>query len=252
MSLSKNTIKLINSLRHKKFRQKYNIFVAEGSKIANEVLTSPNYTVSAIYTTETWLETNIHSLPNNVEVHKINSADMAKISSLTTPTEILMLLNIPNRQPEMSFTDGFHLYLDDVQDPGNVGTLIRSAEWFGCKSVIRSTGSADFYSAKVVQATMGTFTHIPLYTMTPQDLVELNVPIIATRLDGISLYKAQILDRGIITISNEGQGLSPFLDANASLHLHIPRAIGSKTESLNAGLAGGILFSHILGGKGLA
>lgn len=246
MSLSKNAIKLINSLTQKKYRQKYNIFAAEGSKLCAELLKSSRYRVNRIYCLSSWLESHQDSFPSSAEWIEISAKEMKKITTLKTIPEVILLVDIPIKNgEELNITNGVHMYLDDVQDPGNVGSLIRSAEWFGCRSVIRSLGSADFYNSKVIQATMGAFINIDLCSLSQEKLIHLQPSIIATDMAGKSIYSSSKIKDGVVVISNEGQGISAIIKENATEVVSIPPKNHSKSNSLNASVAGGIILSYL-------
>lgn len=172
---------------------------------------------------------------------------MKAISNLKTPSEILMLVNIPAESVKIStFSEGKHLFLDDVQDPGNVGTLIRSAAWFGCDSVIRTHGSADFYNSKVVQATMGAIAHIPLYSMEKSDISKIENHVCATDMEGTSFKNLETIENFVLVLSNEGKGISQEVKEKADKIITIPHYGNDQVESLNVAIAGSIILSKMI------
>jgi len=164
--ITNNQIKFVKSLHQRKFRQKYNNFIAEGDKIAQEILQNSIYNISNVFATQDWIDRNSTLVePCKHLVVETSNSEMSKISNFKTASPVLIVLEKKSEKVNYDiFNEGHAIYLDDVQDPGNLGTIIRIADWFGVKSIIRSKGCADYYNPKVIQSTMGSFINIGLYT----------------------------------------------------------------------------------------
>jgi len=247
MELTNQQIKIIKSLSQKKFRQKYQYFAAEGDKIVREALAS-SFTVVAIYALPAWIDQNLDKLrPFNGVLHSISTRQLQQISQLKTPNQALILLQIPKEEVKVSLiSSGFHFYLDRIQNPGNIGTIIRIADWFGFKSVIASPETVDFYNPKVIQATMASFLRVPLIRDL-NDILSKNshTPVYIADIDGTDINSMKFEEKGIIVIGNEGGGISKLFEKVRYHKITIPRAIGSEAESLNAAVSAGIIASRI-------
>jgi len=188
--LSKNQIKVIKSLKAKKFRQKYDLFVAEGEKILETIITSKKFEIDKVYLTpNAQIESN---LLKSIDPTYIDNKGMKSISFLSTPSTVFTLIKMPITQQASS---NKAIYLDAVQDPGNVGTIIRIADWYGIDTVIRSPDSADFYSPKVIQSTMGAFANVNLLEMTRNELIDQQENLIAADMEGTPLNDLQNSDQ---------------------------------------------------------
>lgn len=244
--LSKAQIKYIQSLQHKKYRQKFGQFVAEGDKIVQELLQATRY-VKAVYATREWLLDHrmLAEKATGVDVLEVAPVELKQLSSLSTPNQALALVQIP--APEAPVLDGaVSLALETIQDPGNLGTIIRIADWFGVRQIICSPDCADAYNAKTIQATMGSFMRVPVIVHTIPELLERNrhIPAYAATLHGDNIIKIKTIREGIILIGNESRGLSEEVLKLSSHHITIPR-IG-QAESLNAAIATGIICGRLL------
>ena len=248
MALSKNTIKFIKALRLKKFRQKYNKFIAEGEKIVGELLLQDDYAVQEVYALEEWIEKHTsrsHSFSGSV--HVVNEQDLKLISQFATPNKVVAVVEKPASQPQPDFGNDWSLYLDGLQDPGNVGTILRIADWFAITRVIAGPGTVDLYNAKVLQATMGAFLRVTwtemsldtLHTAYPQ------VPVWSAEMGGKDIFSLPIPAAGILIIGNEGQGISAEAQNLVNQQVAIAAPVGSGAESLNAAVAAGILCAAI-------
>ena len=241
--LSKNEIKDIQSLRHKKFREETKLFVAEGPKIAGELLTLFPQQFKKVYALKKWIEENDH-LANKVEHDIVSETELERMSQLQTPNEVIAVLhqfetNEPVAKNELV------LYLDAIQDPGNFGSIIRIADWFGIKHLICSEGCADLYNIKVVQASMASIAKVNVfYDVEFQWLKKQDVPKYAGTLDGESVYTTSKKENGILIIGNESKGIQHTIMAMVDQKITIPK-IG-EAESLNAAVATGIILSHLL------
>ncbi|WP_432222835.1 TrmH family RNA methyltransferase [Flavobacterium sp. TMP13] len=236
--VSKNQIKLISSLHQKKYRFANQLFFAEGVKVIQELLDS-DLELEHLFTTQNDFET--------VSLHKrseISESDLKKISALTTPNSCLAVFKIP---VEKSLTQsGLIVALDDVRDPGNLGTILRLCDWFGIEQLVCSVGTVDLYNPKVVQATMGSITRVNVvYTDLGKFISESNLPVYGTFMDGESIYNSKLPSEGIIVMGNEANGISGSIENKVSKRIAIPR-FGDiqKTESLNVATATAIILSE--------
>jgi RNA methyltransferase, TrmH family len=232
--LSKNKIKLINSLDKKKNRQEAGLFLIEGDKIIQEALTQHKFEIYEVFATD-------HFQMNDVIIQRVDAKDLKQASFLQHPQNALALVKIPVTTEQPS---GNMLILDDIQDPGNLGTMIRICDWFGIKNIVCSTNSVDVYNPKVVQASMGSIFRSNVFYKNLEDFLPLlNIPIIATVLGGENAYDLQWEKECAIVIGNEGNGISNSVLNLCSSKVTIPNLGGA--ESLNASTAAGILISEM-------
>lgn len=242
--LSKAQISLITSLQHKKFRKQQGLFLVEGIKSVQEFISS-DYLVHSIYATADALA-KMGNLPQTLKYQLVSDAEFSKITQLTSPQGVLALVHIPdNSQIDFHTIAKQHsLVLDDVQDPGNLGTIIRTAEWFGIQHIICSIGTVDAYNPKVVQATMGSLSRISIhYTDLVPFLQEANLPTYGALLDGQSIYTTDFQEAGLIIMGNEGNGIGPSLLPLIDQAVTIPRL--GTAESLNVAVATTIFCSEL-------
>lgn len=241
--LSKKEIKDIQSLSHKKFRASLNRFIAEGPKTVGELMTAVPHHIQNIYALSSWLETN-KGATREFHTTEISPPELEKISQLQTPNQVLAVLNhLPSSKPPSS---GFILYLDAIQDPGNFGTIIRIADWFGISNIVCSSGCADLYNPKVVQSTMASIARVNVYYDLEEGwLTSQKLPVFAATLHGKSLYQQTKVQEGILIVGNESKGIRPDLLELATEKITIPKR--GEAESLNAAVATGIILSHLLG-----
>jgi TrmH family RNA methyltransferase len=243
MPLSKNTIKWIHALRQKKYRQKYNKFIVEGDKMAMEILRQRRWEVDRIYALASWVRTNASVLTLYQErLNVITEAELKKISTLKTPNQVLAVVTIDEEfLSTEQWSAGKSLYLDGIQDPGNMGTILRIADWFGLTAVFCSEDCADLYNPKVVQSSMGAFLRAPVRRIELARLLEQapGLPVIGAVLEGKNAFGSKLPECGLLVIGSEGKGISPANEALLTHRLTIPG--GGGAESLNAGVACGIL-----------
>lgn len=238
--LSKAKIKYVNSLKHKKFRQKYNNFVAEGDKIAREILKHQMNAIEMVFATQQWVD-NQDTMPLhlNSKINIVTSTELKKISSLQTPNQVLLIVQ-QLLMPELIVAEQLTLVLDRIQDPGNMGTILRIADWFGIRQVVCSAECVDVYNPKVVQASMGAFLRVKTYH---RDVIALcentTLPIYGAVLKGENLFQIKPPKAGLIVIGNESKGISGALQNQLTHRITIPSNGGA--ESLNAGVATGII-----------
>ncbi len=243
MQLSKAKIKQLCSLQQKKFRLKSNLFIVEGEKMAKEVLQQALSNIEHIYATAQWIDNNsILAAQYKPIITIITVSELKKISSLKTPNHILIVLPIPTAIVEnLSLQDSLCLALENIQDPGNMGTIIRIADWFGIEHLFCSVGCVDVYNPKVIQATMGGFLRIKIH-YTDLGVLFKKYPSMAVYgavLGGQNVFKTTLEKKGFLLIGNEGRGISEELQKQISAPITIPKY--GQAESLNAAVATGIL-----------
>jgi RNA methyltransferase, TrmH family len=236
--VTKNQIKLISSLHQKKHRVSNNLFLAEGVKVIQELLES-NFDLDHLYVTEAIFEA--------IDVSRkttISESDLKKISALAAPNNCLAVFKIPNSKPIIE--KGLLIALDDIRDPGNLGTIIRLCDWFGIVQLICSKETVDLYNPKVVQATMGSLARVNIsYLDLESFLSKSKLPVFGTFMDGQNIYKEKLPKEGIVIMGNEGNGISENLEKLIKNRLSIPR-FGNlqQTESLNVATATAIVLSE--------
>lgn len=237
--LSNAQSKYIRSLTQQKYRKQDKVFTVEGDKIAKEWLAA-DANVKMIVATDDWLAQHMSlvSKHNTAEVCTVVDYELAKVSNLQTPNQVLLVVS----QPESSTPtyDGWSICVERLQDPGNMGTIIRIADWFGVQQVVASTDSVDFYNPKVIQAAMGGHLRVALHTTNLTEYVHhARIDSYAAVLGGDSIFDVKPSSKGILLIGNESKGLSSELSQIAKRKVAIPGRGGA--ESLNAGVATGIL-----------
>ncbi len=239
MSLSKNQTKLINSLRQKKYRQETGLFIAEGIKVVNELLTS-NLELEKIFLTETGAV----EVSNTSKIVEISEAELKKVSTFKTPNKVLGIFRIPKT---ISIEEtGLIVALDTINDPGNLGTIIRLCDWFGIEQLVCSKDTVDCYNQKVIQSTMGSITRVKiLYTDLDSFIQNSELPSFTADMDGDNVYKTDLPKEGILVMGNEANGISDEINKVIQQRLTIPRfGKTQETESLNVATATAILLSE--------
>jgi TrmH family RNA methyltransferase len=244
--LSKTYTKYIQSLHHKKFRDAENAFIAEGSKVVMELLTSPKIVCEHILAKADWLNENEPIIRKHYKgpLEIVEDFELGKISALSTPNQVVgVFKKIPAGSVKVA--GQISLALDTIQDPGNLGTIIRIADWFGIANIICSENCADIYNPKVVQSTMGSFGRVEVvYTNLVEFLNQNNsVPIYAAALHGKNVDELKGLKEGILLIGNESKGIGAEIMQMATEKITIPKF--GMAESLNAAVATGIILSHL-------
>ena len=236
--LSKNQIKLINSLKKKKFRLQHDLFLAEGIKVVEEFIQS-NFKLNNLFCTSDYL--NKFSID---QMQVITENELKKISEFSTPNQILAIFEIPNQ--EKIKIKGLTLVLDDINDPGNLGTIIRLCDWFGVNQLICSTNTVDCYNPKVVQASMGSLSRISIvYTDIKTFLKTDTRPIFGALLKGENVYQTLLNKNAILIMGSEANGISNEIQKFITKQITIPQfGENQKTESLNVATATAILLSE--------
>lgn len=241
--VSKNTIKRITRLAQKKYRHREGHFVAEGVKVINELLAS-TFELVELYTEDvsTYAKTISHSPRSTFE--EVTASELKKISFLKSPQKAVAIFKIP--QPQALDRLGLTLVLDDIRDPGNLGTIIRLCDWFGIKQLVCSRETVDCYNPKVVQATMGSLTRVAImYTDITNYLSQDTRAIYGTFMDGTSIYSQKLPETGIIIMGNEANGISQEVENTVTHRVAIPRFGNTQvTESLNVATAAAICLSE--------
>ena len=238
MSISKNKIKYIRSLEQKKTRREEGVFVAEGPKLTGDLL--GHFHCRYLAATAEWM--NAHPLVEADEKDMATPEDLQRASLLKTPQDVIAVFEQRNEVTDTCVIEReLCLALDDVQDPGNLGTIIRIADWFGIEHIFCSLGTADVYNPKVVQATMGALARVHVHYLSLTELIEsLNeVPVYGTFLDGTNIYRQSLSETGLIVMGNEGNGISSDVRKLINRKLYIPNfpAGRSTSESLNVAVA---------------
>jgi len=245
--LSKKIVKYIQSLSQKKLRDEYGQFIAETPKVVTELLSSGNFTCKLLCADKIWISENANLLRNILpgSVYEIEESLLQKISLLKTPNRVVTVFDKKLPVPNPVIAGKLSLMLDDIQDPGNLGTIIRNADWFGIDNIICSENCADCYNPKVVQASMGSLARVCILYVSLHSFVEANknISVYAATLAGTPVTALKNIREGIIVIGNESRGVSKELLDIATLHITIPGH--GNAESLNAAVATGILLSHI-------
>lgn len=236
--LSKNKIKYIRSLEQKKYRKEEKAFLAEGHKLVGDL--SGHFECRLVAATSTWLES--HPDIKADEIVKVSEEELKKASLLKTPQDVLAVFRIPETDPgTRDIAGSLCLALDDVQDPGNLGTILRTADWFGIRHVFCSIGTADAYNPKTVQATMGALARVRIHYCDLKDLIGTlpDMPVYGTFLDGKNIYGQELTPHGLIVMGNEGKGISQEMEKLVNRRLLIPNyPQGEETsESLNVATA---------------
>jgi TrmH family RNA methyltransferase len=240
MPITKTQVKYIQSLAHKKFRDEEGVFIVEGPRITGELLAASNLRPRAVYALSEW----VNPAPRRTEVTEVSAAELERLSALTTPNKVVAVFEKPEF-PAPIFDKGIFLALDGIQDPGNLGTIVRLADWFGISVVVASSDSADVFNAKTVQSTMGSIARVQVIYEEPGAVIRSSgLPVYAALLDGERLYDIGPVDKGWVLIGNESRGIRPELQQLATRRVTIPRV--GQAESLNAAVATGIILSHLV------
>jgi RNA methyltransferase, TrmH family len=239
--LVKSKVKYIQSLSHKKLRDEEGVFVAEGPKIINELLSTASIEAIELFAVTGW------EAPKGVPatINEVDADTLKKISFQTTPNQVLGIFKKPVLQA-LHLADTVTLMADNIQDPGNLGTIVRCADWFGIKQVICSRDCVDIYNPKAIQSTMGSIARVAVYYEDLELIINSHpsTSVYAAMLGGKDLHEIKPLHHGIILIGNESKGVNPTLIKLAHHQLTIPKF--GHAESLNAAVATGIILSHLI------
>ncbi len=243
--ISKNQIKFVRQLEQKKFRKAENLFIAEGHKVVGDLLAA-GFRPTQLFATNEWISCN-----PTVSAIEVTPDELARVSLQQHPQQVLALFPIPNYDPSSPIAQhlsSLSLLLDNIQDPGNLGTIIRIADWFGIDTIYCSTGTVDAWNPKVVQATMGSIARVKIIYIEPDTLfnqIPPDYPIYGTFLDGDNIYTQQLTPHGLIVMGNEGNGISDAVRKRVSKKLLIPDFHkGDTADSLNVAIATAITCSE--------
>jgi RNA methyltransferase, TrmH family len=248
--MSKNTIKLIKSLAIKKNRLKENLFLVEGDKIISEVLESKLH-VEKLYATAKFLTNNKLQIKNAKVVAEVSQEEINQASLLQNPQNCIALCTLPAKKvlPER-IDSNLYIYLDEIQDPGNLGTILRICDWFGIELLFCSPKTADLFNPKVIQASMGSFCRVEVcYTsFEPVFLLarKLGIPVLGAFLDGENIYEQKLPPRALLVVGNEGNGISAVIENKIEQKIKIPEfnSNSKSAESLNVSVATAIICSE--------
>ncbi len=254
MSLSKAKNKHLQALKLKKFREELGLFTIEGEKIAAEILSSKSIEIDEIFALDSWINANERALwAHQTKIIEVSEAELKLISNLSTPNKVLIVARKPTPQYNNALIQkSFSFYLDGIQDPGNLGTILRIADWFSIPYVFCSPKTVELWNPKVIQASMGAFLRVHSHEI---DFSELKyrfpeLPVFAAILRGDNVFETVIKHdfprRGIVIIGNEGSGISENLIEKADFKITIPG--GGGAESLNAAVSTGILAAVLTNG----
>lgn len=246
--ISKAQIQFIQSLQQKKYRQLHRLFIAEGTKIANELLACP-HRLHSVYASADWINQHSQKL-DAIKVMEVNEQSLKKISLLASPNEVVCIVKMEAVEFNLNqLTSEFCLALHEVQDPGNLGTIIRLADWFGIETVLCSEGTVDAYNPKVIQSTMGSFLRCKVHYCDLKQCLEFTnqnqLPSYAAVLDGTSVYKTKLQENGLLIMGNESKGISEELLKLIKYKISIPSFSKMNSDSLNVSIATAILCSEL-------
>ena len=245
--LTKKIVKYIQSLSQKKLRDIENVFIAEGPKVVEELLSSGVFDCKIICAEPVWILTNEQLLKQSFsEVYEADEDSLKKISFLKTPNKVVGVFAKREMKNDLQFSDKITLLLDDISDPGNMGTIIRIADWFAVANIVCSENCVDCYNPKVVQATMGSLARLNIiYTDIKAFLLDQTyINIYAATLSGTEIAEVGAVKEGFVLIGNESRGISEELLILSKKHITISKY--GSAESLNAAVATGIILSHIM------
>jgi TrmH family RNA methyltransferase len=246
--LSKKIVKYIQSLSHKKFRDEEGVFIAEGPKVVGELLEPKKMVCTMICAEKNWLSQN-ESLVKGMAPENIFKTDdhwLKSISQLKTPNKVVAVFKKNETKDIGNLSGKISIMLDDLQDPGNLGTIIRIADWFAIENIICSENSVECYNPKVVQSTMGSLSRVNVLYTNLENFIQKNkeIKVYATTLSGTSIFKMPKIIKGIILIGNESKGIHDDVLKLCSQQITIPRL--GHAESLNAAVASGIIISQLV------
>ena len=242
--ISKTKIKYIQSLGQKKFRDKEKMFIVEGPKIIHELLLSEQVNIVEVIAIKEWITENQQYL-GSLPVTEVQPYELEKLSQLSVPNKVIALVEQFDRSVIQPAGNEVILALDCIQDPGNLGTIIRIADWFAISRIVCSHDCADVYNPKVVQSSMGSILRIPVFYCDLQSWLQQqgNTRIFAAVMEGQPVNNTDINDKAIIVLGNESKGISKEVLESVNVRITIPGK--GKAESLNVAVAAGIILSHL-------
>ncbi|MFL5752478.1 MAG: TrmH family RNA methyltransferase [Bacteroidia bacterium] len=248
--LSKNQVKQIQSLHLKKNRVEQGLFIAEGPKLSEEIIGS-RIKVREIFALKNWLEKNHEAIHGSIAVTSVAEEELKKISTLSTPNQVVVICEIPHAEIDYTLVEKeLTVFLDDIRDPGNLGTIIRVADWFGLSQVICSEECVEVYSPKTIMSSMGSISRVNVVTA---DFAEVkrnlqdkgkHVPVYGAVLSGENIYSAKDLSPGLLVIGNESNGISEKVMRGLTHRIKIPSSSKNGAESLNAAIAASLVIAE--------
>jgi len=247
--IGKSTIKLIKSLALKKYRTKENLFLVEGDKLVTEVIHS-NLIIKELIITSAFSGFSNIKTTTAERLTKTDNKELRKASLLKNPQNSIAICRIPEKTDLPTKLTNFSIYLDGIQDPGNLGTIIRICDWFGIEDIFVSPDTVDFYNPKVIQASMGSFNRIRFCESNFETIKELalntNTPIYGAFMEGQNIYSEKLPTNALLVMGNEGSGIRPEIETLIDKKISIPNLSqnSSKAESLNVSVAAAIICSE--------
>jgi RNA methyltransferase, TrmH family len=250
--LNKSIIKQIKALQKKKTRNEKRLFIVEGEKIVNELIHS-SFKIETVVGVKEWIDSNVNILNNKqIKFFYAKEEELSSISLLKTPNQVVAVAHIPESTLQIQYlSDKLTLVLDDIQDPGNLGTIIRLADWFGIQNIICSENSVEVYNPKVIQSTMGAFMRLNIFYVDLQDFIKeyknrTKLKVYGASLAGSNIYSSELTQNGLIVMGNESHGISAELQPSIDQWITIPTFSNTrfKTESLNVSVATAIICSE--------
>lgn len=236
--VSKSELKYIQSLSDKKVRLETGCFIAEGVKLVNEMIAA-GWPLKAIYALDSW-----ESPDTSIEVNRVEAFELEKMSLLQTPNQVVAVAKMPNKTDAINLTGKLTIVLDGIQDPGNLGTIIRIADWFGVQQIVASEDTVDVYNPKVIQATMGSFMRVSVaYKNVADWLPTVKLPVYGALLEGENVFTTIVAKGAVLVIGSEAKGIRENCIDFITHSVTIPK-IGAA-ESLNAGVATGIIVAQL-------
>ena len=246
--LSKNKIKFVQSLHLKKYRQKYNKIIVEGSKLCAEIIEHQLADVLEVYATSEFIKDYPKLQSYHTDVEVVTRAELKKVSALNSPSSVLIVCQRPETRKTASVDLMSHsLYLDGIRDPGNMGTIIRTADWFGMKTLLLSVDCVEVFSPKVIQASMGSVFRVDCKPITIDELNSFknHFQLIGASMEGFDIYAYSFAERSIVVLGNEGQGMRSEIMEMIDQTISIPGGRKLGAESLNVGISAGIVMSEM-------
>jgi TrmH family RNA methyltransferase len=236
--VTKSELKYIQSLSDKKVRLETGCFIAEGVKLVGEMIAA-GYPLKAVYALDSW-----ESPDTTLEVTRIGAFELEKMSVLQTPNQVLAVAIMPQKKEVLNLEVPLTIVLDGIQDPGNMGTIIRTADWFGITQIVASEDTVDIYNPKVIGATMGSFMRVSVtYKNLAEWMPTIKLPVYGALLEGENVFTIKTPQKGLLVIGSEGKGIRENILELITHPVTIPK-IG-EAESLNAGIAAGIIVAQL-------
>jgi TrmH family RNA methyltransferase len=246
-SISIRTLKIFSSLYLKKYRQKYQLFAVEGNKIAGEIIADYPHIIDSIIISDTNHEEKLYAFSG--KIYTATATEIKQISQMVTPPGMICICKMAeylNLVKPKKTASGWKLMLDGINDPGNLGTIVRTADWFGIREVLLINDCVDPFHPKFLQASMGSFLRVSCTEISQKDIPSFNLPVYGATMAGVSMYEIKLPHAGILLMGSESHGISPELMNILQDQVAIPAPPEGKLESLNVSVATGILLSHFI------